>query len=93
MIVLHCTSENVTKKVQSGVNKKKNRVKKKRCKLSVSCQRTKKLQCRVERKPTIINDVILLGMMAKLARKVKKIHSANRLSCMMLMIAKIGAKI
>ena len=73
MIVLHCTSENVTKKVQSGVNKKKNRVKKKRCKLSVSCQRTEKLQCkvpgRVERKPTIINDVILLGTMAKLAKK------------------------
>ena len=97
MIVLHCTSENVTKKVQSGVNKKKNQVKKKRCKLSLSCQRTEKLQCkvpgRVERKPTIINDVILLGMMAKLAKKVKKIHPANRLSCMMMMIAKIGAKI
>ena len=93
MIVLHCTWENVTKRCNQDSTRKKIGSRKKRCKLSVSCQRTKKLQCRVERKPTIINDVILLGMMAKLAKKVKKIHPANRLSCMMMMIAKIGAKI
>ena len=87
----------MTKRCNQESTRKKIGSRKKRCKLSVSCQRTEKLQCkvpgRVERKPTIINDVILLGMMAKLAKKVNKIHPANRLSYMMLMIAKIGAKI